>query len=43
MICAYHYDRIEAASWASLACASNGLIRVNGIRPNLLGNFLLIL
>lgn len=33
-------DRIEAASWASLACASNGLIRVNGIRPNLLGNFL---
>ena len=33
-------DRIEAASWASLACASDGLIRVDGIKPNLLGNFL---
>lgn len=33
-------DRIEAASWASLASASNGLIRVEGIKPSLLGNFL---
>jgi UDP-N-acetylglucosamine 1-carboxyvinyltransferase len=33
-------DRIEAASWASLACASNGKIEVSGIRPDLLGNFL---
>ncbi|WHA04896.1 UDP-N-acetylglucosamine 1-carboxyvinyltransferase [Candidatus Bandiella numerosa] len=33
-------DRIEAASWASLACASNGEIEVSGIRPDLLGNFL---
>ncbi len=33
-------DRIEAASWASLACASDGLIRVEGIKPLLLGNFL---
>lgn len=33
-------DRIEAASWASLACASDGLIRVEGIKPSLLGNFL---
>ena len=33
-------DRIEAASWASLACASNGEIEVTGIRPDLLGNFL---
>lgn len=33
-------DRIEAASWASLACASNGNITVHGIRPDILGNFL---
>lgn len=33
-------DRIEAASWASLACASDGLIRVDGIKLSLLGNFL---
>lgn len=33
-------DRIEAASWASLACASNGDIAVHGIRPETLGNFL---
>ena len=33
-------DRIEAASWASLACASDGDITVHGIRPDTLGNFL---
>jgi UDP-N-acetylglucosamine 1-carboxyvinyltransferase len=33
-------DRIEAASWASLACASNGNVVVEGIRPDTLGNFL---
>ncbi len=33
-------DRIEAASWASLACASGGEITVNGIKPETLGNFL---
>jgi UDP-N-acetylglucosamine 1-carboxyvinyltransferase len=33
-------DRIEAASWASLACASNGEVTVHGIRPDTLGNFL---
>jgi len=33
-------DRIEAASWAVLACASNGRIQVSGVRPDLLGNFL---
>lgn len=33
-------DRIEAASWACLACASDGDITVNGIRPETLGNFL---
>ena len=33
-------DRIEAASWAALACASNGDITVHGIRPDTLGNFL---
>lgn len=33
-------DRIEAASWASLACASDGEITVEGIRPDNLGNFL---
>lgn len=33
-------DRIEAASWASLACVTNGNITVHGIRPSTLGNFL---
>jgi len=33
-------DRIEAASWAALACASKGDITVKGIRPDTLGNFL---
>ncbi len=33
-------DRIEAASWAVLACASDGKIKVSGVRPDLLGNFL---
>jgi UDP-N-acetylglucosamine 1-carboxyvinyltransferase len=33
-------DRLEAASWASLACASNGEVFVQGIRPETLGNFL---
>ena len=33
-------DRIEAASWACLACASDGDITVKGIRPNTMGNFL---
>ena len=33
-------DRIEVASWASLACASNGEIIVHGIKPEILGNFL---
>jgi UDP-N-acetylglucosamine 1-carboxyvinyltransferase len=33
-------DRIETASWASLAAASNGSITVHGIRPETLGNFL---
>jgi UDP-N-acetylglucosamine 1-carboxyvinyltransferase len=33
-------DRIEAASWASLACASDGDITVNGIKANTLGNYL---
>ncbi|CAL7963199.1 UDP-N-acetylglucosamine 1-carboxyvinyltransferase [Alphaproteobacteria bacterium] len=33
-------DRIEAASWAALACASNGRLVVGGIRADLLGNFL---
>lgn len=33
-------DRIEAASWASLACAAKGKIILKGIRPDLLGNFL---
>ena len=33
-------DRIEAASWACLACASDGDITVRGIRPETLGNFL---
>jgi len=33
-------DRIEAASWAALACAAKGEITVEGIRPETLGNFL---
>jgi UDP-N-acetylglucosamine 1-carboxyvinyltransferase len=33
-------DRIEAASWASLACATNGSLVVNGILPDTLNNFL---
>lgn len=33
-------DRIEAASLASLACASKGDVTVTGIRPEILGNFL---
>src|SRR5260370_38849561 len=33
-------DRSEAASWASLACASEGDVTVHGIRPDTLGNFL---
>lgn len=33
-------DRIEAASWASLAGASAGDITVHGIKPETLGNFL---
>lgn len=33
-------DRIEAASWASLAGASDGDITIHGIRPDTLGNFL---
>jgi UDP-N-acetylglucosamine 1-carboxyvinyltransferase len=33
-------DRIDAASWASLACASNGNITLKGIRPETLNNFL---
>ena len=33
-------DRIEGASWACLACASDGEIIVDGLRPNTLGNFL---
>lgn len=33
-------DRIETASWACLAAASDGDITVHGIRPEILGNFL---
>jgi len=33
-------DRIEAASWASLACASDGKILVQGVKTTLFGNFL---
>ncbi len=33
-------DRIEAASWASLACASDGDITIHGVRPDTMGNFL---
>jgi UDP-N-acetylglucosamine 1-carboxyvinyltransferase len=32
-------DRIEAASWACLACASDGDITIHGIQPGILGNF----
>ena len=33
-------DRLDAASWAILACATNGSITVKGINYNLLDNFL---
>lgn len=33
-------DRMETASWASLAAAVDGSITVHGIRPETLGNFL---
>ena len=33
-------DRIEAASWASLACASNGRLVVSGIQLGVLSSFL---
>lgn len=33
-------DRIETASWASLAAAVDGSITVHGIRPETMGNFL---
>ena len=33
-------DSIEAASWANLACVSDGRMLVRGIRPETLGNFL---
>jgi UDP-N-acetylglucosamine 1-carboxyvinyltransferase len=33
-------DRIEAASWAALACATDGDITVQGIQPATLNNFL---
>lgn len=33
-------DRIEAASWATLACATDGSLTVNGILPETLNNFL---
>lgn len=33
-------DRIETASWACLAAASDGDITVTGIRPHIMGNFL---
>jgi UDP-N-acetylglucosamine 1-carboxyvinyltransferase len=33
-------DRIEAASWASLACATGGSLTVHGILPDTLNNFL---
>lgn len=33
-------DRIEAASWASLACATDGDLTVHGIMPDTLNNFL---
>lgn len=33
-------DRIEAASWASLACATGGSLIVHGVLPDVLNNFL---
>ncbi|MBI1308765.1 MAG: UDP-N-acetylglucosamine 1-carboxyvinyltransferase [Proteobacteria bacterium] len=33
-------DRIEGASWASLACATDGDLTVHGILPDTLNNFL---
>lgn len=33
-------DRIEAASWASLACATNGSLTVHGIQLETLNNYL---
>ena len=33
-------DRIEAASWATLACATNGSLTLHGIMPETLSNFL---
>lgn len=33
-------DRIEGASWASLACATDGDLTVHGIMPDTLNNFL---
>jgi UDP-N-acetylglucosamine 1-carboxyvinyltransferase len=33
-------DRIEAVSWACLACATDGSLEVNGIKPHMLGSFL---
>lgn len=33
-------DRIEAASWASLACATSGSLTVHGVLPDSLNNFL---
>lgn len=33
-------DRIEAASWATLACATGGNLTVHGIQPDTLNNFL---
>ena len=33
-------DRIEAASWAALACASNGRLTVSGIQLGVLSSFL---
>ena len=32
-------DRIEAASWACLAAATNGRITVKGIEPYVMANF----
>jgi len=33
-------DRIDAASWATLACASDGDVIIKGIQPGTLNNFL---
>lgn len=33
-------DRIEGASWASLACATDGSLVVHGMQPDTLNNFL---